>query len=43
MIPVGQQGPQSSYESQRLVEHDVVPGLRDFDDRGRVAEEESGS
>ncbi len=32
MVPVGEERPQRRDESKRLVEHDVMTRLRDFDD-----------
>src|SRR5579872_5090429 len=39
MLPVGQQSAKSRDESEGLVEHDVVLGLRNFDHRCRAAQE----
>ena len=39
MIPVCQQGSQSRDQQQRLVEHHMVVGFRDLDDRCHPSEE----
>src|SRR5579864_7116206 len=39
MFPVGQQSSKSRDESEGLIEHDVVLGLRNFDHWGRAAQE----
>jgi hypothetical protein len=38
VVPVGQERPQRGDQGHRLVEHDVVAGRRDLDDRGHPAQ-----